>query len=162
MKVSIRVLAFVFILAACGEEPTRELPADGPTIEFRKDGTLTFMRNGDDVVTIDIEIADSDSARGRGLMQRTSLPELSGMLFVFQREETQSFWMGNTPLGLDLIFVDADSHIVDIDKYNRPFNAASIVSDAPAQFVVEVPAGFSDTHGISESHQVRWERSDGA
>lgn len=162
MKASIRLLTFVFLLAACGEEPTVDPPSDGPSIAFRKDGTLTFMRGGNDVVTIDIEIAESDSARARGLMQRTSLPEMSGMLFIFEREETQSFWMGNTPLGLDLIFVAADSHIVDIDKYNRPFSSASIVSDAPARFVVEVPAGFSDTHGISESHQVRWERGDGA
>lgn len=130
-----------------------------PNIPFRKDGTLTFVREGEDVLTIDIEIAETDSARQRGLMQRSSLPEKSGMLFIFDREEPQGFWMGNTPLGLDLMFVDADSQIVDIDKYNKPYDPSTIASDAPAQYVVEVPAGFADTHGISETDRVRWNRT---
>lgn len=127
-------------------------------IPFRKDGELTFLRGGADDLTIDVEIADTDSARQRGLMQRTSLPEMSGMLFIFRRQEIQSFWMANTPLALDLIFVDADSQIVDIDKYTRPFSSESIVSDEPAQFVIEVPAGFADTHGITAGEAVRWRR----
>lgn len=142
-----------------------EPPADsneGPAIAFRRDGSLTFLRGGEEVVSIDIEIAETDSARQRGLMQREALPEQSGMLFIFEREEPQGFWMGNTPLSLDLIFVDADSQIVDVDKYNRPFDPSTIASDAPAKFVVEVPAGFADTYGISETDRVRWRRNGGA
>lgn len=152
------ILAVLTLVAACGGESNSDRRANERVIPFRKDGTLTFVRNDDDL-TIDIEIAESDSARERGLMQRERLPERSGMLFIFESEGPRSFWMGNTPLGLDLIFVDADSQIVDIDKYNQPYNPSSIVSDAPAQYVVEVPAGFTDRHGISETQRIRWERS---
>lgn len=131
----------------------------GEAIPFREDGHLTFLRSGEPVTEIAIEIADSDSSRQRGLMQRTSLPEQSGMLFVFEREDLQSFWMSNTPLALDLIFVNRDSQIVDIDKYARPFSPDAIASDEPAQYVVEVPAGFADMHGLIEGERITWTRT---
>ena len=150
----------LLLLGGCGretkEEPERDETAS--SIPFRKDGTLTFLRDGAPVATIDIEIAETDSARARGLMQRTSLPEQSGMLFLFNREEMQSFWMANTPLALDIMFVDADSQIVDIARYTRPFSSSSIASESPARYVVEVPAGFSDRYGIAESDRVTWRR----
>lgn len=158
------LVALALVLAACGSDdrPATDTPPDQPadeeTVQFRKDGTLDFVRDGETLLTIDIEIAETDSARTRGLMQRTNFPDRSGMLFVFEREEPQSFWMANTPMALDLIFVNADSHIVDIDKYARPLSPEPIASDAPAQYVVEVPAGFADTHGLIETDRVRWRR----
>ena len=156
----ILILLTILASSGCGSEnaESADPTADLPAIPFRQDGTLTFLSNGDEIVTIDIEIADTDSARQRGLMQRASLPDRSGMLFIFERQQPQSFWMGNTPLGLDLMFVNTDSQIVDIDKYNKPYDPSSIASDAPARYVVEVPAGFSDTWGISETNRVRWKR----
>lgn len=145
--------------AGCGgDADSPDSPGDRSSIPFRQDGTLTFVSGGEDLVTIDIEIAETDSARQRGLMQRSSLPERSGMLFIFDREEPQGFWMGNTPLALDLMFVNADSEIVDIDKYNKPYDSSTIASDAPAKYVVEIPAGFSDTWGIGETDRVVWTR----
>lgn len=165
MRAALVLLAtLAIVLSACGDwgqEPENG-GLDGEPIPFRKDGELTFLRDGAENVTIEIEIAESDSARERGLMQRDSLPDLGGMLFIFPREETQSFWMANTPLALDLIFVDSDSQIVDIDKYTRPFSTGSIASDAPARYVIEVKAGFSDTHGITEGDRVRWRRMEPA
>ena len=161
-----RLLLFcgcLVVLGACeGDGPSASNgngDQDEETIPFRKDGELTFLRSGGEELTIDIEIAESDSARERGLMQRTSLPDMSGMLFIFRSEEIQSFWMANTPLALDLIFVNADSQIVDIDKYTTPFSSESIVSDEPARYVIEVQAGFADTHGITAGEGVRWRRS---
>ncbi|RMH57987.1 MAG: DUF192 domain-containing protein [Bacteroidetes bacterium] len=149
------VLALTLLLLGCGtDQPAPEPPL--PSIPFREEGTLTFLRDGEPYLTIAIEIADDDSTRARGLMQRTSLPDRSGMLFIFQREEMQSFWMANTQMSLDILFVDADSQIVNIEKYTRPLSAQSVRSAAPAQFVVEVPAGFTDTHGIAESDRIRW------
>lgn len=153
------VFVAMTLVTACGQG---ERPAAGEAaseeIPFRDDGNLSFLRGGEEVVTIDIEIAESDSARVRGLMQRATLPERSGMLFVFEREETQGFHMSNTPVALDLIFVDADSQIVDVDKYNQPFDPSIIVSDAAAKYVIEVPAGFADTYGTIEGERVRWTR----
>ncbi len=148
----------IFSLVACGGEP-KEKPVEEPLPEvpFRKDGTLTFLRDGEPIVTIDIEIADNDSSRARGLMQRFHLPERSGMLFIFDQPAPQSFWMANTQVPLDILFVDADSQIVRIAKYTKPLSPESVTSEGlPAQFVIEVEAGFTDTYGIVETDRVRW------
>ena len=147
------------LFGACGETSSRPENPDPPiAIPFRDDGDLTFLRSGQAMIQVDIEIADDDSARTRGLMQRTSLPDRSGMLFVFEQEEMQAFHMANTPISLDLFFVSRDSVIVDIDKYNQPFSQSLIRSDVPAQYVIEMQAGFADTHGIIEGDQVHWVR----
>lgn len=131
------------------------------TIPFQREGHLTFIQDGDSTVTIDIEIADSDSARERGMMQREGFPnDRSGMLFLFPEEEPRSFWMSNTPVALDIIFVDADSQIVNIAKYTTPFSSEQIQSGDPAKFVVETPAGFADSYGLIEGDRIRWQRVD--
>lgn len=158
------LLAFVLLLAACGEDatPRSETTDDDKTperiIPFRKDGTLDLLREGERYLTLNIEIAADDSARTRGLMQRTSLPDRSGMLFLFDVEHNIGFWMGNTLIGLDLIFIDADSQIVDIHKYAAPLSPETIATDVPAQYVLEVVAGFTDSYGITEGDRVRWRR----
>jgi hypothetical protein len=130
-------------------------------IPFRPDGTLHVVQGGttDTVVTVAIEIAATDSARTRGLMQRAALPERSGMLFVFEREQLRRFWMANTPLALDIAFADADSQIVRIAKYTTPFSSESIPSGEAARFVLEVPAGFADTYGLTEGDRLTWRRT---
>ena len=160
---SFTCLLSVFLLlglAACGGSDSAEQPAPAVTIPFDKEGTLTVLQEGDSLVTVDIEIADTDSARTRGLMQRASLPPQSGMLFIFPREEPQSFWMANTPLSLDIIFVSADSQIVSIGKYTTPFSQENVVSEAPAKFVLEMPAGFADTYGLLEGDRLTWRRAE--
>lgn len=162
-----RYLLFIvplLLLAACATD-TPGRPAEAPgedtaeTIPFRKDGTLDFIRDGEVILTLDIEIAEGDSAVTRGLMQRTGLPDRSGMLFLFPVEELRNFWMSNTPLSLDLLFVNADSQVVSISKYTQPFSTESIYSEAPAQYVIEVEAGFTDTQGLIESDRVSWRRT---
>lgn len=129
------------------------------TIPFTAEGRLAFIQDGDSTVTIDIEIADTDSARQRGMMQREGFPnDRSGMLFPFDEEQPQSFWMSNTPVALDILFVSADSQIVSISKYTTPFSSENYRSGEPAQYVVEVPAGFADSHGILEGDRIRWRR----
>lgn len=153
------LVAFLLLFAACTDTPEPNAAQTTPeetTIPFRADGELDFLREGDSYLTIDIEIAATDSSRMRGLMQRKGLPDRSGMLFVFDYEEPQSFWMANTPLALDLMFVNADSQIVDIAKYAQPLSPDPIASKAPARYVIEVPAGFTDSHGIIETDRVSW------
>lgn len=161
MRVILLMIPLLLLTSACGTERSNTDAAGEPdeTIPFTPEGQLTFFRGADSLVTITIEVADTDSARARGLMQRTSLPERSGMFFYMDREEIQSFWMANTPLALDIIFVDADSQIVDVDKYTRPLSSERVVSDRPALYVIEVPAGFADTYGLTETDHVRWHRT---
>nr|WP_304189275.1 DUF192 domain-containing protein [Rhodothermus marinus]MBO2492733.1 DUF192 domain-containing protein [Rhodothermus marinus] len=152
------LVALCLLLIGCTESTRRPASSLERNIPFREDGQLAFVRDGDTLVTIAIEIAETDSARQRGLMDRTHLPERSGMLFIFEREELQGFWMANTPLSLDIIFVNGDSQIVSIAKYTRPYSTETISSRYPARFVVEVPAGFTDTYGILEGDRIRWRR----
>lgn len=153
-------LATAVLIGACSRGPDdRSQKPDDVEIPFTKHGTLELMRGGEPYLTIDIEIVDNDSSRMRGMMQRTSFPEMSGMLFIFPYEAMQSFWMANTPVALDILFADADSQIVDIHRYTRPLSPQSVDTSVPARFVLEVPAGFSDTHGIVESDRLRWRRS---
>ena len=127
-------------------------------IPFRKDGTLDLLRGGENYLSLDIEIADNDSSITRGLMQRNSLPDLSGMLFLMPEERIQSFWMSNTTISLDIIFINNAMEIVHIAKYTTPLSPDSVPSEYPAAFVLEVIAGFSDTHGVLEGDTIAWRR----
>lgn len=146
------------LLAGCGgdDAPQNVLRTEIP---FRPDGVLDFLRPDSSVITrIAIEIAESDSAQARGLMDRRSLPARGGMLFVDQEPSMRSFWMKNTPLALDIIFVDAEGEVVNIARRTTPYSEAFIRSTDSAQFVVEVRAGFADRYGLSDSTRIRWRR----
>ena len=133
-----------------------------PTIPFDNEGQLVFLQDADSLVTIDIEVADTDSARQRGMMEREGFPNpTSGMLFPFPEETQRSFWMANTPVALDLFFISADSQIVHIAKYAKPVSSDNIPSQQPAKYVLETPAGFADSYGVLEGDRVRWRRTDG-
>jgi uncharacterized membrane protein (UPF0127 family) len=151
-------LGVALLCAAC-ESGRQEQPAaeQEVVIPFTEEGTLTFKRaDGSEITTIRIEIADDDSTRTRGLMQRKSLPSDGGMLFIFPNETVRSFWMANTPLSLDMMFASRSGEIVDIAKYTKPQSPQNVTSSAPATYVVEVQAGFSDTWGISETDVIEW------
>jgi len=128
-------------------------------LDFRKQGELTFISSENEfIVTVDIEIADDNSKRMSGLMFRDSMSERQGMLFIFPYEELQSFWMKNTVLSLDMIFVNSVNRIVKIHKNTTPFSEQSYPSNAPALYVVEVVAGFTDKFGIKEGDKISWRR----
>lgn len=156
-RLTLTLLLVVLSLAAC-ETDQKRLPTVSE-IPFQKQGTLDFLgADGSVLATIDIEIAESDSAQARGLMQRRSLPPNSGMLFVNDTAEMRSFWMKNTPMPLDIIFVGADQKVVNIARRTRPFSEDMIRSEGPAQYVVEVRAGFADRIGLTDSSRIRWRR----
>ncbi len=147
-------------LAGC----RRDAPAPPPertSIPFRIDGELSFLRGrpdgGTDTLhTIAIEVADTDSTRTRGLMERRTIPPDTGMLFVFPAESPQSFWMSNTPHALDIQYYAADSTLVSVAENAVPFSTETLPSAAPAQFVVEVAAGITRRLGLVEGDRIAW------
>ena len=146
------------LFAACESEQQAPVQRDIP---FRKDGTLDFLNSDGSVLrTIDVEIATSDSAWARGLMDRRSLTLGQGMLFLFPEAEMKSFWMKNTPIPLDIMFVAPDSEVVNIAKRTPPLSESQILSTDSAQYVVEVRGGFSDRFGITDSTRIRWQRAE--
>lgn len=147
-------LILALALAACNEES--DLPRIETQIPFRADGVAEFLRPDSSVITrIAIEIARGDSARARGLMQRRTLPARGGMLFIDEEPQIQQFWMENTPIPLDMIFVDANGRVLNVERAH-PFSRESVYSDGPALFNIEVRAGFAERHGITDSVIVRW------
>jgi len=130
-----------------------------PVPAFRKDAELIFVSaRGVTLARIDVEIAERATDRMRGLMFRERMAENQGMLFVFPAEEPLSFWMKDTPLPLDIIFLGADRTIVTIRENTVPFSEASVPSDRPAQYVVEVNAGFAARHRLAPGDRVFWQR----
>ncbi len=128
-----------------------------PGIQFKKEGTLCFFNSkGDTLSNIDIELADTENKRMQGLMYRKSMEEHQGMLFVFTIEEPQSFWMKNTIISLDIIFVNMNRQIVKIQKNATPFTTDPRPSVLPALYVVEVNAGFTDKYSIKEGDKINW------
>lgn len=163
--VSLALLCYIALLGSVGcgrsDDSASTVTDTTKTIPFEREGRLAVVQDGDSTVIIDIEIADTDSARQRGMMQREGFPnDRSGMLFLFDTEEPRSFWMSNTPVALDILFVDADSQIVSIAKYTTPYSSEQIQSGEPAQFVLETPAGFADSYGLLEGDRIRWRRTD--
>lgn len=127
---------------------------------FTKQGELTFTTSdGNAKSMIDIEIADTDNKRRDGLMYRSKMAENRGMLFIFPYEAQQSFWMRNTLIPLDMLFVNKDMKIVTIRKNALPFkDDISYSSTAPATYVIEVNAGYTDKYDIQEGDKIIWRR----
>ena len=159
LSLSVVLLASSLILSACqtDDDAAPTLQTDVP---FRQDGQLAFLTpSGSSLVEIAIEIVETPEDRQRGLMYRRSMPERSGMLFIMDAEEEQTFTMENTYVPLDMIFVSTDSAVVDVAKRTRPLEQL-VTSKAPAKYVIEVRAGFADRYGITDRTRVAWQRSE--
>jgi len=139
------------------EERPREASPLPSAYEFKKQGELRFLDAQRKLVAaIDIELAMDEQTRELGLMYRERLEENQGMLFVFETAVPRSFWMKNTIVPLDIIFVDAKNRIVTIHKYTKPYSEESYSSATPAQFVVEVSEGFTDKYQIKVGDFIDW------
>ncbi|MBU0487070.1 MAG: DUF192 domain-containing protein [Bacteroidetes bacterium] len=133
----------------------RQIDTTGEMIDFPAVADLVFLKSDSSVIRkIRIAEAKTEVERNQGLMYRTSMPEDAGMLFYFDRSEIQGFWMKNTLIPLDIIFLNAGKEIVKIHKYAQPGSEESLSSEKPAMYVVEVNAGFCDKHGITEGDVV--------
>jgi uncharacterized membrane protein (UPF0127 family) len=128
-------------------------------VAFTKQGELRFLDKNDNLLyAVDIEIAEDNAKRTQGLMYRDSMAENCAMLFVLPGEQEQSFWMKNTIMPLDIIYVNAKKQIVSTQKNTVPYSEDSIPSNGPARYVVEVNAGFCDRHSIKRGDHIEWRR----
>ena len=112
---------------------------------------IVTVRIGDRDFTL--EVADTDPARQKGLMQRDSMPADHGMLFVFPDEQPRSFWMKNTRFPLDIIFLDASGR-VDSVKQMRAYDLSSTPSDGPAKYAIELNLGKAAEAGVKKDQVI--------
>lgn len=133
--------------------------------KFTKEGELYFLSkvNNDTLRKIDIELATSAQERAQGLMDRKSMTDDQGMLFIFPAAEQQAFWMKNTYISLDIIYLDDHKEIVSVQKYTTPLSEESLPSFMKAQYVLEVNAGFCDKYHIAYGDKITFvEKKPGA
>jgi uncharacterized protein len=144
VKNPILIIGFLICLiasvAACQAEPKVTIT--------NKDG-----RN----VSFTVEIADTPSKRETGLQYRRDLAADRGMIFLFPAESQQSFWMKNTPLALDMIFINRERKIVGIVEQTVPFSLDPRSVGAPSQYVLEINGGLAKRHAIKAGDAVRFD-----
>lgn len=104
-----------------------------------------------------VEVAASKAEQSRGLMFRTELGPDEGMVFPYQAPQQLGFWMKNTPLPLDIIFIGEDGRIVNIAAQTTPYSTESVYSDGPALAVLEIPGGRAAELGIEPGDRVEWQ-----
>lgn len=139
MKLAIAAAAILFArsaFAGCGME----------TVDFRWPGRQAHFS---------VEIADDPSERAKGLMFREKLPVGSGMLFAYDNPGTVAFWMKNTALPLDMLFIGADGRVKRVASNAVPFDETAIPGGDGIQFVVEINGGLATRLGLGEGAEMR-------
>jgi uncharacterized protein len=149
-----------FLMPASSPAASVPVPAHLPASDHpAKSGEVRFL-GGDGAVKarLSVEIVDDERSRELGLMYRRSLGSEHGMLFVFDSSAVQSFWMKNTYLPLDMIFVNERGRVVTIHRDTRVRSEQTYSSTEPALYVVEVNAGYAGVHELRNGDRMEWRR----
>lgn len=112
-------------------------------------------------VSLQLQVADTDARRQTGLMYRASLPEKEGMLVLFEEVRPVAFWMKNTVLSLDIIFIDDAGRVINIARGTTPHSLQPIPADGPTRAVLELNAGASARLGIDVGDRVLYDALEG-
>lgn len=147
------------------ELPEKKIPLESvkpvDKAKFIKEGKVIFFskETKKEIIQIDVEIADNPDEIATGLMYRHCMPDKAGMLFIYEETQPLAFWMKNTYIPLDIIFVDENMQIVTIKKNTKPLSEKLILSNRDSMYVVEVNAGFCDKYGIKIGDYLAYEKT---
>ncbi len=141
----ISVLIFAVLILSCQSKQKQDKDLT-KGFEFKKDTLLRFIQDTDTLPSsFEIELAESDYEKETGLMHRKEMKPNQGMLFIYENEATRpSFYMKNTYIPLDLIYLDKHMKIVDFNLNTIPLSEDLIPSDVPSRYVLEVKAGIEN------------------
>jgi uncharacterized membrane protein (UPF0127 family) len=145
--------AFLLLFVSIGscEKPAGDKPAARPA------GTWVILRpEGRPEARVRVKLARTDDERQRGLMFVRELPPDEGMLFLFDHEEIQSFWMKNTLIPLDMIFIDSRLEVVGVVENAKPLTLDARFVLAASRYVLEVNADWAARHGVSAGTRVEF------
>lgn len=162
-QIAFKIIIFLFFgsvasqLSSCKED-RKTSEVNQVEVTFTKEGELQIKKAITDslITSLDIEIADDAYATQTGLMYRSSMENTQGMLFIFPDTDYRSFYMKNTEIPLDIIFIAEDQTIVSIQKNAQPLSESSLPSKAPAKYVLEVNAGLSDEWGLNQDDNIQF------
>jgi len=157
--IALALISCVLLLFGCKEEPkTVVAPIK---IEFKKEGLLQLYKSGTDSIisSFDIELAEDEYETQTGLMHRSSLQNNQAMLFIFPDVKMRSFYMKNTLISLDIIYLDEAKKVVSIQKNAKPMDETSLPSTAPAKYVLEINGGLSNQLNIVEGDSISFSKN---
>ena len=161
-------LAMFAALAACSPASDANLASgSAEAVSAPVDGDVRHPLSGLQVIDLTVtsgntahvfrvELADTDEAQTRGLMFRNELGDYEGMLFPSEGPEPRSFWMKNTPLSLDIIFVGVDGRVLNIAANTEPYSTLSVSSAGLTSSVLELRGGRAAELGIEPGDKVEY------
>ena len=114
------------------------------------------VTSGDTVHEFHVELADTREAQAKGMMFRTEVGDWEGMIFPSEPQTARSFWMKNTPIPLDIIFVGTDGRILNIAAMTEPYSLESVYSQGSTSGVLELRGGRAEELGIEPGDLVEW------
>ena len=137
---------------------TKTAPSNTPyEPPFRQDGVVHAINGNDTVVTLRAEYAKNAESIEVGMMYRRNVSSDMAMLFFMDGGDLpRSFWMKNTLVSLDIIYINTDGNVVSIQENAQPLNTTSLPSEGPAAYVLEVLGGTSAKWGIEKGTQIVW------
>lgn len=154
MKIHNLILIGLF-LTACSTGQDKKT-AGTEEINFRNDTEVVIIKDKDTVARFETEVADDEYERETGLMYRKKMKDNQAMLFIFPDEQVRYFYMKNTYLPLDVIFIDANGKIVSVTENAEPLNERPFSSGKPAQYVLEIKGGTAAEKKIEPGMTVKW------
>lgn len=156
LAVAVLTILVFYYTGSKNEFINKKIDSQQQNSEFKK--VRISGQNGD--IELKIEIADDPAERSRGLMNRNSMKDDEGMLFIFEKSDYVNFWMKNTLIPLDMIFIDQDHKIAHIASEVKPcpegvLNCPLYPSELPVKYVLEINAGLSKKHGFRNGDLVQ-------
>ena len=161
LKLLVFLLLLISITYSCKENKQRSKVTQ-IEITFKKEGELSLLKASNDslIKQINIEIADDDYQTQTGMMYRKSMKDTQGMLFVFPDSQYRYFYMRNTEIPLDIIYIDENKTIVSIQKNAKPFDETSLPSEGPAKYVLEINAGLSTEWNLEKGDKIQFSKEE--
>lgn len=152
---SLSALVLVILTLSCQSKQNQNKDLT-KGFEFKKDTILRFVQDKDTLPKIfEIELAESNYEKETGLMHRKEMKPNQGMLFIYEDEAKRaSFYMKNTYIPLDLIYLDKHMTIVDFNLNTTPLSEDLIPSEIPSRYVLEVNAGIVKQFKLKEGNQI--------
>ncbi len=125
-------------------------------IEFQYDTDVYVTDGNDTLISFRTELADTPYKRQTGLMYRKQMADNQAMLFIFPDEQVRYFYMKNTLIPLDIIYIDGNKEIVSIVHHAVPLDETSLPSGSPAKYVLEIKGGIARRAGIKKGMKIHW------
>jgi len=123
--------------------------------QFKIESRVIFKSsNNDELSLLWVELAETPYEQSKGLMYRNYMPDTIGMLFIYPESEERSYWMQNTRISLDIIYVSDKFEIVSAYEFTIPYSEESLPSHALCKYVIETNAGYMQMHGIEVGDRI--------